>query len=353
MPDGEMIEPINVIYDYLAPNPALSGLSFKEAFSHRRIPPLDAFFAARLPDGSAPSSDSAWAKQAYAFVHFCLFGNRLRYRAPLMTFVERLNSEAPSEELFTRCFGTSYADMRKELWGYLLHTRHHYQRYQLKPTERFQPAPIDFREAEDDEIALIKGEALQLCGNDAAALKLYRLAYLRGVRAPDYLAAYAAVCFRTGEIDRARELLKMALAKGSSRPAAHALQARLLLVQALAAPAGAGGKLSAAQVTAILDPLFTARLLEPPLPEVYLLIAETWAQSEHSPTRDNLAVLDEGIRRFPRESALLVSSIELYRRAGDSDKVTSIARLGLRMTSDAVLRNYFVPLVDTTTTPKL
>jgi hypothetical protein len=348
---GQPIEPVNVIYDYLTPNPALSGLSFKEAFSHRSFLPLDQMFTARLPDGSIPSSDSAWAKQAYAFVHFCLFGNKLRYRAPLLDFVGRLQTEALSEPLFTSCFGVNYARMLTELRGYLLYTKHQYQRYDLKPGARFQAEPVKFREAADDEIALLKGGALQLAGNDAAARETYRQAYLRGVRTPDYLAAYAAVCFRQGDADRARELISAALKNGTRRPSAHVLQAQLQLKDCLAAPAGQNGKLDDAQLATVLQPLFAARQLPPPLPEVYLLIAEAWAQSESLPKAANLAVLDEGIRQFPRHSAMLIQSIELYRRIGDGDKVTSIAKLGWRAAGDEATKAYFAPLAGMPVTP--
>jgi len=45
-----------------------------------------------------------WAKQAYLFVHFCLFGENLRYQPALSTFVSRLAREPLSEALFQECF---------------------------------------------------------------------------------------------------------------------------------------------------------------------------------------------------------------------------------------------------------
>ena len=156
MPSGGQPESM-VIKDFLAPTPEIAGLSFKQIFIHRSLMPLDEFFAARREDGSAPSSDSAWAKQAYALVHFCLFGNKLRYQEPLAKLTTRLQTEPMSEPLFKECFGIGYAKMAKELRSYIVYTRHKYQRYPLKPDERLQPEPIDFREATDAEITRLTG----------------------------------------------------------------------------------------------------------------------------------------------------------------------------------------------------
>jgi len=118
--------------------------------------PLEEFFIAKRADGSAPSPDSAWAKQAYAFVHLCLFGNKLRYQDPLFKLATRLKTEPMSEPLFRECFGFGYAKMQKELRSYILYTRLKYQRYPLKPEQRLQPVTIDFRDATKDEVERLK-----------------------------------------------------------------------------------------------------------------------------------------------------------------------------------------------------
>lgn len=156
MPSGGQPPPL-VIKDFFAPTPAVAGLSFKQIFIHRSLMPLDEFFAARREDGSEPSSDSAWAKQAYALVHFCLFGNKLRYQEPLAKLTTRLQNEPMSESLFKECFGIGYAKMAKQLRRYIVYTPHKYQRYPLKPEDRLKPEPIDFRKATSAEIARLTG----------------------------------------------------------------------------------------------------------------------------------------------------------------------------------------------------
>ena len=156
MPSGSQPAP-RVIEDFLAPLPAIAGLSFKQVFAYRSLMPLDKFFSARRADGSAPSSDSAWAKQAYALVHFCLFGNKLRYQQPLATLATRLQTQPMSEALFKECFGIGYAKMEKELRGYVLYTSHKYQKYPLKPEQRLKSEPIDFRPATEAEVERLMG----------------------------------------------------------------------------------------------------------------------------------------------------------------------------------------------------
>ena len=64
------------------------------------------------------------------------------------------------------------------------------------------------------------------------------------------------------------------------------------------------------QLAAALRPAFAARSLLPPLPEVYELIAEAWSLAAVVPRRANLAVLDEGVSRFPRRLELVDRIIE-------------------------------------------
>lgn len=321
---------------------------FNVVLQNRKLIPLGQFFSVTADDPVTQSSlgNNFWAKQAYLFVHFCLFGEDLRHQQALATFVSRLAREPLSEGLFKECFKTDYKGMNKELWAYLLHTRHKYQRYALKPEDRLTAKSIELREATVPEAALITGDALRLAKRDDLALAAYRSAYLRGSREPAILAGMGAAELVIGHKDRAREYLEPAAKAGVKRPAAYADLARLRLEEAKAKPS-AGGKLSAAQMAAILTPLFEARKLAPALPETYELIAEAWAQSEAAPKPENLAVLDEGIRAFPRDSALLYNAATLYQQAGSAATASSIARLGLRFSTEPAVRARFEQLLAT------
>jgi hypothetical protein len=316
---------------------------FNVVLQHRRFIPFDQFFAitSDSPEARNPLGNNLWAKQAYAFVHFCMFGENLRYQQALTTFIGRLAREPVSEELFKECFKTDYKGMAYELRGYLLHTKHKYQRYALQKGDQLTPKDIELREATPAEIALIKGDALRLGGHLDTALAAYRGGYLRGAREPALLAGMGITESSLNQADRARELLELSVKTGVKRPSAHVELARLRLA------AAGGAKLTVAQMGLVLTPLFEARKLPPPLPETYELIAAAWAQSAVAPKPENLAVLDEGIRAFPRNSDLLYRSAQLYRQAGVQPTATSIAKLGLRFATDPAAKARFEELLAT------
>ena len=308
--------------------------TFNVVLQHQKLMPLAQFFAVTSdsPEAKHPMGDNLWAKQAYAVVHFCLFGENLRHKESLGLYLQRLGREPVSEALFKDCFKISYADMEKQLRGYILHTKHKYQKYPLKAEDKFTAKSIELREATALEVGLMKGDALRLAGNVDKSIDSYRDAYLRGAREPVLLAALGVAEQAAGHSDRAQKMLEIATKAGASRPSAYVELASMRLAAAKAAP-GSNGKLATAQMAAVLTPLFEARKHPPLLPETYELIADAWASSATAPTVDNLGVLDEGIRAFPRNSALLYNSAQLYHHAGATPTAASITRLGIRFSS--------------------
>ena len=115
------------------------------------------------------------------------------------------------------------------------------------------------------------------------------------------------------------------------RPRANQELARLRLAEFLARPAGAGGRIDTAQTARVLEALFAARGAAPPLAEVYELIADTWTASDALPTLRHLAVLDEGVRLFPRRVPLVRKAAGLYARHGHAEQADALIALGLRV----------------------
>ena len=103
-------------------------------------------------------------------------------------------------------------------------------------------------------------------------------------------------------------------------------------------PDGAAGGLGVGQTAEVLRPLFAARAELPPLPEVYELIAETWASSDATPTRGHLAVLDEGVRLFPRRTELLLRAAELNLRHGFREQAAALLEIATRIATDSFTR---------------
>jgi hypothetical protein len=137
--------------------------------------------------------------------------------------------------------------------------------------------------------------------------------------------------------------LEAAASARAVRPRAYLELARLRLAEAQAHPAE-GGRLSADQTATVLQPLFTARSQPPPLPEVYEAIAETWSVCSVTPGESHLAVIDEGVRYFPRNAALVYQDAALKVRSGLIAEAGSLINLGLRIAADGPTRAKFESL---------
>jgi hypothetical protein len=70
-------------------------------------------------------------------------------------------------------------------------------------------------------------------------------------------------------------------------------------------------------------------LLQPPV-EAYELIAEAWSHCTVIPDRDDLAVLDEGIRQFPQRTQLVHQAAELNARHGFTEEARKLIDVGLK-----------------------
>ena len=302
---------------------------FNVVLQHQSLIPMAQFLAIThdSPEAQNPLGNNLWAKQAYAFVHFCLFGENLRYKDALATFLSRLAREPASEALFKKCFKVGYAEMNQQLRGYILYTKHQYQKYALKPGDKLSGQGLEIRDATPAEVAVIKGDALRLAGHLDTAHTSYLDGYLRGDRGAPLLSGLGLTENAAGHPDRARELLEAGIKAGVNRPSAYVELARLRLAQFTPTP---DARLDHAQVVAVLTPLFDARKNPPALPETYEVIAATWAKSVAAPTGDNLAVLDEGIKAFPRDTVLAAAAIQLYSSIGLTEKANAIGRFSLK-----------------------
>lgn len=326
-----------------ASNVTVPDQQFNVALARRALLPLDQMFAvtADSPEARNPLGNNRWAKQCYAFVHFCLYGDGKRWQKPFAQFLQRTAATSPTEQIFRECFGMTHREMLVRLRGYIGFTNHEYQRFVLKGGETFTAPPPELSSANEAQIARLKGDALRLAGHREAAHIAYRAAYIRGEREPRLLAALGTEEVAAGRADRGRKLLEAAARSGFDRPSAYAELARLRLAEASAAPAGRDGTLSPAQVSAVMEPLISAQRRQPPLPDTYALAASTWLAAEVTPPREQLRALDSGIMLFPRYTALILQAIELNVRAGASDHAARLARHGAQAAPDAGTRARF------------
>jgi hypothetical protein len=106
----------------------------------------------------------------------------------------------------------------------------------------------------------------------------------------------------------------------------------------VAGRAGAEPSLTFEQASTVFTPLAAARAQDPPLAEVYTLIADVWAACAQAPTRDQLAVLEQGVRSFPRDAELVYRTAALNVRHGHADTARWLITLGLTLAADDAVR---------------
>lgn len=318
---------------------------FNAALSHRALLPMEELLSVKADSPVAQNPlGSTWAKQSYAFVHWGLYGNLGKNQRAFVTFLRRLEREPLSEPLFKECFKKSYKDMAMEIRGYVDFTVHKVAGVQAKKGEKIpEPPPFELREATPAEIGRLQGDTLRLAGHaDDAHLALIA-PYIRGERDPSLLAALGLLERSRGDNARAKKFLEAAAGAKAVRPRAYLELARLRLADALARPASSG-LLSAEQAATVLQPLFTARSQPPPLPEVYETIAEAWSACSVTAGAPHLAVIDEGVRLFPRNAGLVYLDAALKVRAGLVAEAGSLINLGLRVAPDSASRGRFEAL---------
>ena len=296
-----------------------------------------------------------WQSQAAAFVRWGLDGKDSPRREALWRFVERSATEGYSDRVFETCFGLTPAAADPQFAAHLVNVVTKTTTFRI----RHVPEPdLRLRDATEAEIARIKGDLERMevtyvkdTFPAAAARYLEQArrtlvrAYERDVREAGFLAVLGLCEVDAGNDAEARTYLEKAIRLGPIRPRAACELARLRLAELRGPLTLADTKLDPAQAVSVLEPLFAARAAEPPQAEVYELIAEVWRASKTPPTRGHLAVLDEGVRYFPRRTRLVRLTAELYERHGFAREAATMAELGRRAATDDETRRYFTELV--------
>ena len=321
-------------------------LDFNQALQRHGLMPMQKMFEVTHDSSQARNPlGSAWAKQCYAFVHYCLYSSESKtLQKPLLTFVLRTSNEPPSEALFKECFGMSYKDILDGLRSYLNFTAYKFQEYHFKGEGMPEPEPLALRDATDAETGRIKGEALILAGHADAARTALIAPYIRGEHDPRLLASLGLWERTANHDDRARKFLEAAVKGKVVRARAYLELSRMRYTDAQAQPAGADGRFSASQTADILQPLSTARTQLPAMPEVYLLEVATLAKSESASTPEQFAFLSEGIQLFPRNPELLYRTADYCLQIGRAETAADLIEIGLKVSPNEKATALFLQL---------
>ncbi len=338
--------------DVLLPGAPAEDRDFNASLHRKTLVKLDRFFAIAhdSPEATAVLGNNRWAKQAYAFVHMCLYGERGKFKKPFMTFLQRLAREPASEPLFKECFNMTYNQMLLQMRGYIEMTVYEGQAFRAKkggPDLIDPPKPIALRDATQSEVGRIKGEAKLIAGHTAAARQELIAPYIRGERDPELLGALGLFEQKNGETVRARRFLEAAQAGNVKRPDALFELAKLRHADALAKPAGANGTFDRAQVNGVVAPLLVARQQPPHQHQVYDLLADTWVRSGVRPTSDDAKPVIEGAVLFPTRLKLVYQAAVLAKEVGDVKSAHLLAEHGIKWGPDAAVKKRFEELKST------
>ena len=311
--------------------------------------PLGSFLAGAMPviPPELPVAPlKAWQAQAHLFVRWGLDADKHAHREALWAFAERSALEGSSEQLFSVCFGFGYEEAQARLSAYLPAAVR--RSLTFRPERKVKPPELVLSNATDGQIARLKGDwerlevpYVRVISADLApkyleqARRTLRRAYDRNERDPRLLAVMGLCEVDAGEEAAARELLEAARNLGEIRPRANYELARLRLADFRQHPAAPDGKLDVNQTAEVLHPLFSARGGEPPMPEVYELIGEAWNASVAMPTAGHLAVLDEGVRLFPRSTHLVLIAAELRLQHGFREEAAALAHLAAQTATES------------------
>lgn len=318
--------------------------------SNRALLPLAEFFAGDLSSGDPAQNEALalWQAQAALFIRWGLAGRGAPRREGLWNFVSRAATEPVTEALFRECFGLDFATAHQQLTTFLPEAMR--DRLALRPAQRPRLPDYPLRAATADEIARIKGDWERL---EIAYVKMQfpvlapkyaeqsRRTLMRardaGSRDSRLLAILGLCEVDAGNDSAALPLLEEAATRTKSlRPRAAYELARLRFAGRTA--------LTGAQINEILTPLLATREQQPPFPEIYELIATVWAASAEPLTRDQLAVLEAGVRLFPRRSELVYRTADLALRHNFPDAAKWLIPLGATLAPDTATRTRFESL---------
>jgi hypothetical protein len=319
---------------------------FNAALRRRALVKLDKFFAVKhdSPEATNVLGNNVWAKQAYAFVHMCLYGYKGKYLKQFTTFMQRSAREPVTEEMFKECFNMTFSKMLMEIRSYCDFTVYESKYYKSKEDVIIPPPPLELRDATQAEIGRIKGEAMLLAGHVKAARGELVAAYQRGERDPNLLASLGLYERAHGEEERARKFLEAAYAAKTVRAEALLELARYHHADALAKPEAANGRFSGAQAAKIIQPLLVARKQPPPMPAVYDLAGDTLVRSAVKPSREEAVMVVEGAQLFPLRLKLVYQAALMASEVDELVSAHALADHGLKYSPEGSAKKRFEEL---------
>ncbi len=314
----------------------------------RTLLPMAELFAGR-PRQNPPDAraDRLWRAQCTLFLRWAIAEDKGSRREALWQFLDRLESEAPSEGLFQSYFNVGYADMRDILSDYLPEAVE--QPVTLRAGKVSKPPAINLRDATPLEVARIRGdwERIQISYVRKAfpgvvdkyieqARKTLRKPYDQGERDPRLLGLLGLLDLDAGDRSSATPFLEAAVNARVARPRLY-YELSLNRYAALAEIA-AGNALTREQIDAISAPILAAWDMPPQNPAACAVLADVWNRTTEEIPPDILDRLNRAAALFPQVEGLVLRVARLNLRRGDLDHAERQLRQTLTRLSDPRLK---------------
>lgn len=304
---------------------------------------------------------AAWRAEAALFIRWALDPANAPAADSLWKFVRRTSQDPVSEAIFVECFGFGYADLQDRLSDYLPTA--------VKQTARILPGKLpalprfEVKQATPAQIARLRGEWERL-----------EIPFVRG-KHPEYLPKY---------IEQARSTLLRAIAGGENNPqlfasmglcevdagdpaagrpwldqaaAAHVVRPRVYFEVArlrwleLTRNTGENAGFTAAQLEPVFAPLRVAISQSPPLPEVYLLLADAWLRCRDRITPSDFATLVAAAPMFRRLPGLGYRVALLHVREGQRAEARNLLAVGREFVTEPAVRAQYEKVLAALETP--
>ena len=314
------------------------------------IPPLASHGAGGLPGDARPPEQAArWAATCALFARWAMYAQEGKRHDAFWRFADAACSRVIDEAFFRECFGLGYEDARTELaWFLPIATGEQ----AVRSVSPLVPPKLKFRAATAAEVARVRGdwergEAALLAHSFPEIAEKYSTKAGRTLRPaqaanPDdaRLAEVTGLYeFDTGNHARALELLTAATAGGRARPRSWWTLAHLQFLRLDRDAATARAPISHRDALQILLPLEQAWQQAPAMAPTYELMAELGRRCPELPAAEMAARLQEGQKKFPRNTRLTFSALRACVERGEHRAALNILDAALPFTTDPAIRD--------------
>lgn len=298
-------------------------------------------------DRRTPAETARWAASCALFVRWGLYAQEGKRHDALWRFATEACGRLVDEAFFRECFGFGYDEVRDEMAWYLPIA---IGETASRPITPLVVPPLVLRPATTAEVARVRGdwergEATLLNARfpeiaakyGAKAGRTLRAAYAAEPTDARLAAVLGLYEFESGDNARALELLTAATVGGQARPRAWFTLAHLRFLET-SGRLGAKAPIPHAEALPVLMPLEQAWRQEPAMAVTYELLAEWWRRCPDLNATQTLTRLQEGQKRFPRNTRLMLAAFRSALERGERAGALGLLEAGLPFVTDPALR---------------